>query len=128
MSHRSKSPTDDVLRAMAAAHPQPVHFGYLGLAFGISGGAMLRALRQLKQDGLICVDRSRACTDLPFAQARLTPKGMAAAAAANDVAQALRFESVAPAQPVPTRAIALIGRSPVPTSPRAEQLLGTAAA
>src|SRR5947207_14014445 len=46
----------DVLRALADAYPQPVHFGYLSLALGVSSGAMWRALTDLRRDALITVD------------------------------------------------------------------------
>jgi hypothetical protein len=75
----------NVLRALANAYPQPVHFGYLGLALGVSGGAMWRVLRELRRDALISVDRSLAGSEVPFAQTCITGKGLAVA---DGIAQA----------------------------------------
>ncbi|HMC16123.1 MAG TPA: hypothetical protein VKI18_10855, partial [Albitalea sp.] len=66
----------DVLCALADAYPQPVHFGYLSLALGVSSGAMWRALAELRRHGLITVDRSLAGGEAPFAQTRITGKGL----------------------------------------------------
>ncbi|GEM_PF-6099527 len=77
MVHKDMATGHKLLEAMADAYPQPVHFGYLGLALGISPGAMLRALRQLRDAGLIEVDRGLAARDLPYAQPRITGKGIA---------------------------------------------------
>jgi hypothetical protein len=82
-----------LLRAMAEAYPDPVHFGYLGLQFGMSGAAMFRTLRQLRLDGLLRIDRKLACSDLPYAQLRISAKGMAVAAGlaqAESAADSLR--------------------------------------
>jgi hypothetical protein len=70
----------EVLHALADAYPQPVHFGYLGLALGVSSGAMWRALAELRRDALITVDRSLASSEVPFAQTRITGKGLAVTA------------------------------------------------
>ena len=83
-----------VLRALADAYPQPVHFGYLSLALGISGGAMWRILRALRRDALIAIDRSLAGSETPFAQTRITGKGLTVTAgtarASDDAAAMLR--------------------------------------
>ena len=70
----------DVLHALADAYPQPVHFGYLSLAHGVSSGAMWRALAELRRNALITVDRSLASSEIPFAQTRITGKGLAVTA------------------------------------------------
>jgi hypothetical protein len=74
----------EVLRAMADAYPQPVHFGYLGLALGVTSGAMWRALTALRRNALITVDRSLASNETPFAQTRITGKGLAVTAGIAD--------------------------------------------
>jgi hypothetical protein len=130
-----------LLRAMAESYPKPVHFGYLGLALGANSGAVLRALRQLRLDGLISIDRSLANTDVPFGQTRLSAKGQAVAAGmaqTGDAAETLRhFDAVTLANLQQTRSGAKpqAGRtSPAAVRPmalpmqKAEQLLGTAAA
>jgi hypothetical protein len=85
---------DAVLHALADAYPQPVHFGYLSLALGVSAGAMWRALQQLRRDALITVDRSLAGSPAPFAQARITGKGLSVSAGitepTDDAAATLR--------------------------------------
>ena len=84
----------DVLRAMADAYPQPVHFGYLGLALGVTSGAMWRALSELRRNALITIDRSLASNETPFAQIRITGKGLAVTAGiaspSDDAAATLR--------------------------------------
>jgi hypothetical protein len=85
---------DTVLHALADAYPQPVHFGYLSLALGVSAGAMWRALQQLRRDALITVDRSLAGNDTPFAATRITGKGLSVSAGmaepSDDAAATLR--------------------------------------
>jgi len=114
---------------MAGAYPQPVHFGYLSLEIGISAGAMLRALRQLRSAGLIEVDRSVVSSDVPFAKPRITGKGMAVAAglaaSAEEASDTLRRSEAA------TLSQLLKKRGVAPTrapAQRAEQSLGTATA
>jgi hypothetical protein len=131
---------EPVLRAMADACPKPVHFGYLGLALGANAGAMLRTLRQLRQDGLITLDRSLACKDVPYAQARLSAKGLAVAGGTTqsaDAAAALRdFDAVTlvnlqqtrlAAKTPAARATSGAARPGTPPTQKAEQLLGSAA-
>ena len=140
MDRRDVTLAEPVLRAMADAYPKPVHFGYLGLALGANAGTMLRTLRQLRQDGLITLDRSLACKDVPYAQARLSAKGQAVAAGMThsaDAAETLRhFDAVTlanlqQARPVAKSLAARVTSSTVrpgtlPTQ-KAEQLLGSAA-
>jgi hypothetical protein len=131
-----------VLQTMAEAYPQPVHFSYLGLALGVSGGAMWRALRHLRAAGLIEVDRSLASRDIPFAQPRITGKGIAVvaglAAARDDAADSLRrLEAATLSQLKQKRgeirgqeirsAVVAPSRVLVPTQ-KAERQLGTATA
>ena len=126
---------------MAESYPKPVHFGYLGLALGANSGAMLRALRQLRLDGLISLDRSLANTEIPFAQMRLSAKGQAVVAGmaqADDAAETLRhFDAVtlanlqqtrSGARPQAGRTNPVAVRTMALPMQKAEQLLGTAAA
>jgi len=133
---------EQVLRAMAESYPKPVHFAYLGLALGASSGAMLRALRQLRVDGLIGLDRSLANKDVPYAQARLSAKGQAVAtgmakpADAAETLHSLDLVTIAnlqqprfgPRTAAPGRAAAAAARPAAQPTQKAEQLLGSAAA
>lgn len=104
MTTHDSSIADTVIHAMADAHPNPLHFGYLSLALRISAGAMLRTLRQLKAGGLIELDRSSAASDVPFGRARISAKGLAAVATLRSRADdthppVRRAEGVVPALP-----------------------------
>jgi hypothetical protein len=131
---------EQVLRTIADAYPQTVHFGYLGLALGVSGAAIWRALRQLKADGLIAVDRSLASGDIPFSQTRISAKGLAVAAGISEPAQsgdpsrrleALRLSNLPQSRlgaRSPAGKVASAHAGAAAQTQNAEQLLGTAAA
>ena len=100
---------DLVLRTMAETHPKPVHFGYLSLAAGVNSLAMLQVLKQLRRDGLITVERSLASADIPYAQTRITAKGLVRSAnpavqAADETAVQRKAEALTLDRLLPQRA------------------------